>query len=635
MPGMLVVIGEGISNDDERCISGLGSILVDRPLSRAYPIGTLITIYDPAHAALTKRISELEAQGVSTNDELVSAQAAMAKLEVAHKQANDKLASTNAAANKEIESLKNQLASQQGNSAELNVQLKQASNKNALLHSSNDELVTAKAALEKQIESLKSQSKKDVGELSNVQNRLVEVEARLQKSNDEVAAMTRTNAELTSLSAATKAATDKEIESLKKQLANQQVSASKEAAEMTATLRSSNDEINALKKSLETAKAAKTVLEREKSEVDGQNRAYQDEIVVLQQQLTDLQSFSAARIVDLEEQLKNGNVQYMALQKQQKETSTTSAAQAKGLERLQAQEQTDAQEIAGLKKENGELTSLQTVLTMRISELEAQGMGTDDELLSVQAAMAKLEVAHKQANEKNASLTSSKAAVDKAFALLKDTSAKTVAAMQTQRNLDAATIEQLTRSAGEAQANFEKVQSEQAAFTKRIAEQDEQLQQSYSNELSQENRMAKLESQLLALENEYETHMSGCGKLTSSLQQDKTSAGDRVAALEEMVKKGSSEIDSLTEQLAEVSKSKALVDTRISQLESQWKTDSDALTKQVCYMSLCRYSFTTLSSDAYECFSYSRCRLDELQSSRHNCSTLPTRKIMWTRKFWP
>ena len=262
-------------------------------------------------------------------------------------------------------------------------------------------------------------------------------------------------------------------------------------------------------------------------------------------------------------------------------------------------------------------------------------MGTDDELLSVQAAMAKLEVAHKQANEKNASLTSSKAAVDKAFALLKDTSAKTVAAMQTQRNLDAATIEQLTRSAGEAQANFEKVQSEQAAFTKRIAEQDEQLQQSYSNELSQENRMAKLESQLLALENEYETHMSGCGKLTSSLQQDKTSAGDRVAALEEMVKKGSSEIDSLTEQLAEVSKSKALVDTRISQLESQWKTDSDALTKQVCYMSLCRYSFTTLSSDAYECFSYSRCRLDELQSSRHNCSTLPTRKIMWTRKFWP
>ena len=588
MPGMLVVIGQGFNNEDERCIAGFASILVDQPLSRSYPTGTLITIYDPNHVALTKRIGDLEAKGGRTNDELVSMQTAMAKLEVTHKQANDKFASTNAAMTQEIETLKTQLASQQGNSAELNVQLQQANDKNALLFRTNNELVAAKGDLTKQIESLMAQSIKDVDLISNVQKRLVEVEAMLQKSNDKVAAMTKSTAELTSKSAATQAATDKEIESLKKQLANQQTTSSKEATETTAALRCSNDEIHALKKSLETIKAAKTVLEREKSEVDGQNRASLDEIVVLQKQLTDLQSFSAARIVDLEEQLKNGNAQYMALQKQQKETSTTSAAQAKDLEQLQKQVQDDAKEIILLKQQNGELSALQTALTKRVGDLEAEGGRTNDELASMQTAMAKLEVTHKQAIEENASLTSSKAAMDKAFALLKDTSAKTVAALQSQRNLDAATIEQLTRSTRESQANFEKLQLEHATFAKRITEQDEQLQQSYNNELAQENRMAKLESQLLALEKEYETHMLGCGKLTSSLQQDKTSADDRIAEQDEMVKKGLFVIESLTIQLAEVANNKALADARIAQLENQCKTDSDALAKQVSHVSLAR-----------------------------------------------
>ena len=580
LPGMLVVIGEGLNNDDERCIAGLASILVDQPLSRSYPIGTPVTIYDPNHLALTSRIGELEAQDVRTNDELVSVQAAMTKLEATHKQANDTFASTNAAATKEIESLQTQLASEQDNSAELSGQLQQAIQKNALLHSKNDEFVAVKAALEKQIESLNAQTKKDAIEISNVQKRLVDVEMRLQESNDNIAAMTKSMAEMTSKHAAAQAAADKEIESLKKQLSI----SSKEAIETSAALRSRSDEISTLKKSLDTIKAAKTVLEREKSEVDGQNRASQDEIIVLQKQLTDLQSFSAARIVDLEAQLNNGNAQYMALQKQQNDTSTTSAAQAKDLERLRTQVQDDAKEIAALKQQNGELTVLQTAMTKRIGELETQSVRTNDVLVSVQAAMTKLEGAHKQANDENVSLSSSKAAVDKAFALLKDTSSKTVTALQTQRNLDASTIEQLKQSAEVTQANFEKLQLEHSAFSKRIAEQDEQLQQSYNNELAQENRMAKLESQLLALEKEYEAHMLGCGKLTSSLQQDKTSADDRIAALEEKVKKGLSTIESLTKQLDEVTNNKSLADTRIAQLESQCKTDDDTLTKQVCHV---------------------------------------------------
>ena len=46
VPGMLVVIGEGLDNEEERLISGFASILVDRPLSHTHLVGTLLIIYD-------------------------------------------------------------------------------------------------------------------------------------------------------------------------------------------------------------------------------------------------------------------------------------------------------------------------------------------------------------------------------------------------------------------------------------------------------------------------------------------------------------------------------------------------------------------------------------------------------------
>ena len=50
---MLVVIGEGYDDEEERHIAGFASILVDRPLSHTHPAGTPITIYDPKQLALT------------------------------------------------------------------------------------------------------------------------------------------------------------------------------------------------------------------------------------------------------------------------------------------------------------------------------------------------------------------------------------------------------------------------------------------------------------------------------------------------------------------------------------------------------------------------------------------------------
>ena len=46
VPGMLVVIGEGLDNEEMRLIVGFASILVDHPLSHTHPVGTPLTIYD-------------------------------------------------------------------------------------------------------------------------------------------------------------------------------------------------------------------------------------------------------------------------------------------------------------------------------------------------------------------------------------------------------------------------------------------------------------------------------------------------------------------------------------------------------------------------------------------------------------
>ena len=125
------------------------------------------------------------------------------------------------------------------------------------------------------------------------------------------------------------------------------------------------------------------------------------------------------------------------------------------------------------------------------------------------------------------------------------------------------------------------LQIEHAEISKRVTEKDEMVRQGHSKELAQETRVAKLESQLLVLEKEHETHMLGCVEATSSLQHDKAVADERIAEQDEMVKKGLFVIESLTIQLAEVTNNKTLADARIVQLENQWKTDSDALIKQV------------------------------------------------------
>ena len=126
------------------------------------------------------------------------------------------------------------------------------------------------------------------------------------------------------------------------------------------------------------------------------------------------------------------------------------------------------------------------------------------------------------------------------------------------------------------------------------------VRQGHSKELAQETRVAKLESQLLVLEKEHETHMLGCVEATSSLQHDKAVADERIAEQDEMVKKGLFVIESLTIQLAEVTNNKTLADARIVQLENQWKTDSDALIKQVGLVSFAMSFNVLLFSNTFQ-----------------------------------
>ena len=50
--GMLVVIEEGVRNEESRLIVGFASILIDRPLSHTHSIGTSIAIYYNNHFAV-------------------------------------------------------------------------------------------------------------------------------------------------------------------------------------------------------------------------------------------------------------------------------------------------------------------------------------------------------------------------------------------------------------------------------------------------------------------------------------------------------------------------------------------------------------------------------------------------------
>ena len=57
LSGMLVVIGDGNDNEEERHIVGFASILVDHPLSHAHPVGTIVTIYDPNQLVHTSNLA--------------------------------------------------------------------------------------------------------------------------------------------------------------------------------------------------------------------------------------------------------------------------------------------------------------------------------------------------------------------------------------------------------------------------------------------------------------------------------------------------------------------------------------------------------------------------------------------------
>ena len=128
LSGMLVVIGDGNDNEEERHIVGFASILVDHPLSHAHPVGTIVTIYDPNQLALASHskdaatLQNLKAECHEKNDNIALLTSKIGEIE---KQIDtySTMAAAKAAdksnARREIEAMKQRLANANDENAAL------------------------------------------------------------------------------------------------------------------------------------------------------------------------------------------------------------------------------------------------------------------------------------------------------------------------------------------------------------------------------------------------------------------------------------------------------------------------------------------------------------------------------------
>ena len=128
LSGMLVVIGDGNDNEEERHIVGFASILVDHPLSHAHPVGTIVTIYDPNQLALASHskdaatLQNLKAECHEKNDNIALLTSKMGEIEI-QIDTYSTMAAAKAAdksnARREIEAMKQRLANANDENAAL------------------------------------------------------------------------------------------------------------------------------------------------------------------------------------------------------------------------------------------------------------------------------------------------------------------------------------------------------------------------------------------------------------------------------------------------------------------------------------------------------------------------------------
>ena len=244
LPGMVVVIGDGYDNEEERQISGFASILIDHPLSHAHPVGTIVTIYDPNQLALAlyskgaEPLRKLQAESAEKDDNIALAKesdAARQEIEDLRQQLNkvsientalskkcgDIQASglaAKAARDKLILELETKLASQ-SKDAELLRKLQAESAEKG----DNIALLTAKIGeIENQIETYRTMAAAaNAGESDAARQEIEDLRQQLNKVSIENTALSKKCGDIQASGLAAKAARDKLILELETKLASQ------------------------------------------------------------------------------------------------------------------------------------------------------------------------------------------------------------------------------------------------------------------------------------------------------------------------------------------------------------------------------------------------------------------------------
>ena len=229
LSGMLVVIGDGNDNEEERHIVGFASILVDHPLSHAHPVGTIVTIYDPNQLALASHskdaatLQNLKAECHEKNDNIALLTSKIGEIE---KQIDtySTMAAAKAAdesnARREIEAMKQRLANANDENAALS---KKCGDIQAECREKDDNiaLLTSKMGeIEIQIDTYSTMAAAKAADKSNARREIEAMKQRLANANDENAALSKKCGDIQASGIAGKAARDKLILELETKLAS-------------------------------------------------------------------------------------------------------------------------------------------------------------------------------------------------------------------------------------------------------------------------------------------------------------------------------------------------------------------------------------------------------------------------------
>ena len=209
-----------------------------------------------ANATNDTRINELEGRWRSSHDEIAALQRHITELEAALKQSTGELAamtklhadlvtSSTAAkltGDKVIDVLKKQVAENQATSsatiADLTAQLKRSEDELAtLVQNHTQALAAARIAADQQLEAATAQSKHDADAVAALRMRIIELEASLTTSNDELSALVARHAALTTAKLLVENEVDDlmtEVNAFDKQIKSLKASADKDAVTITA-----------------------------------------------------------------------------------------------------------------------------------------------------------------------------------------------------------------------------------------------------------------------------------------------------------------------------------------------------------------------------------------------------------------